>query len=58
MTMSDVGKKWREGHFGGAVKWLIPTQPATSIFVGRIVLYLEPCCREIVSVRAMGDGLR
>jgi hypothetical protein len=23
MTMSDVGKKWREGHFGGAVKWLI-----------------------------------
>jgi hypothetical protein len=21
--MSDVGKKWREGHFGGAVKWLI-----------------------------------
>ena len=22
-SMSDVGKKWREGHFGGAVKWLI-----------------------------------
>jgi hypothetical protein len=18
------GKKWREGHFGGAVKWLLP----------------------------------
>jgi hypothetical protein len=23
MSMSDVGKKWREVHFGGAVKWLI-----------------------------------
>jgi hypothetical protein len=27
MTMSDVGKKWREGHFGGAVKWLIDDEP-------------------------------
>jgi hypothetical protein len=23
MSMSDVGKKWREGHFGGAVKGLM-----------------------------------
>ncbi len=23
MSMSDVGKKWREVHFGGAVKWVM-----------------------------------
>jgi hypothetical protein len=39
MSMSDVGKKWREVHFGGAVKWLISKERrggSTQSFAGRI----------------------